>query len=123
MWPWSSSHADPARSVRGHLATSQEPRLGNRADISPGGAGGVDRERASSTQQPGKLLAERGYRVDVVSNPTGGQARDRLHDLMPGDLLAAGGALVVMWAGHGEPSSESGLHLVTTNSHRGRRLR
>ena len=42
----------PARPVRGHLATSQEPRLGNRVDIPPGGAGGVDREQASLTQQP-----------------------------------------------------------------------
>ncbi len=69
-------------------------------------------------EELGKLLAERGYRVDVVADPTDGQARDRLRNLMPGDLLAAGGALVVMWAGHSEPSSEGGLHLVTTNSHR-----
>jgi tetratricopeptide (TPR) repeat protein len=70
-------------------------------------------------EELGKLLAERGYRVDVVADPTGGQAGDRLRDLMPGDLLAAGGALVVMWAGHGEPSSQRGLHLVTKNSHPG----
>ena len=70
-------------------------------------------------EELGKLLADRGYRVEVVADPTGGQADDRLRDLMPGDLLAGGRALVVMWDGHGEPSAERGLHLVTKNSHPG----
>ncbi len=68
------------------------------------------------------LLETHGYRSSVICDPTTNVLITRLHELESGLLpgaLANGGALVVLWSGHGEPSSEGKLHLIAGDSRRG----
>src|SRR4051812_31847332 len=51
---------------------------------------------------------------EVVANPDEHSARKHLRSLRQGS--ADGGSLLVLWSGHGQPSSVGGLRLLTSDS-------
>jgi tetratricopeptide (TPR) repeat protein len=62
-----------------------------------------------------QVLEGMGYSVQPHRDPDI-HAAGALLDELAGRGLAAGSCLVVLWAGHGEPVGERGLHLVARNS-------
>ena len=63
-----------------------------------------------------ELLHSLSYEARVVSDPSREAVVDELEKALPQEPLPKGGALILMWAGHGERTAGSSLHLVARNT-------
>ena len=68
--------------------------------------------------QVGEALAAVGYQCHIVADPGEGEVRPELQSSLEDEFLA-GGSLIVLWAGHGEPTQERKLNLVAKNTSTG----
>jgi len=59
------------------------------------------------------------YEVSVIEDVDRANAAVELTAKLPKDLFACGGSLIVLWSGHGEPTPEGKLHLVTKDGEPG----
>jgi hypothetical protein len=70
-------------------------------------------------REVGEILKRHRYEVYVIEDPTSTDAPAQLKARLPEDVLKNGGSLIVLWAGHGEPTPEGILKLITKDSKTG----
>jgi hypothetical protein len=60
----------------------------------------------------GEVLSAYAYQVEMLHDLGESEARAALRRLLAQDCLPTGGALIVLWSGHGAPAAEGVLHLI-----------
>ncbi len=59
-----------------------------------------------------------GYEVRVIKDLSRGNTIPQLDEKLPPDVMPRGGCLVILWSGHGEPTSTGELHLIARDTAR-----
>src|SRR5262249_34225283 len=70
----------------------------------------------SGMQRVSELLSAYAYQVDVLSDPEEIEALAALQRLLVQDCFPTGGALILLWSGHGMPAVNGDLHLIGRNT-------
>ena len=76
----------------------------------------------SEVRDVATVLATHGYQVSVIPDPTKAAllaGPDALDAKLPPTSLSAGGSLVILWSGHGEPTPEHKFHLISRDTSSG----
>jgi hypothetical protein len=64
----------------------------------------------------GEILSSYAYQTEIVPDPQTFEALEKLKDFLAPDSFSSGGALIVLWSGHGEPAAQGSLHLINRDT-------